>query len=137
MGVRETFGWIRFQAEGDCLILSYRVQKNGGEWRAVEQATPIIWMPCRFGGRRPYFVCRGVINGIQCNRLVTKLYGAGIYFLCRHCYRLAYAFNGKVADERGRLTAATPAKNPRHRARAARPLAQRKIAVKKRLFRHF
>ena len=28
-----------------------------------------------------------------------------------------------VADERGRLTAATPAKNPRHRARAARPLS--------------
>jgi len=28
-----------------------------------------------------------------------------------------------VADERGRLTAASPAKNPRHRARAARPLS--------------
>ena len=28
-----------------------------------------------------------------------------------------------VADERGRLTTATPAKNPRHRARAARPLS--------------
>src|SRR5215831_16831215 len=30
---------------------------------------------------------------------------------------------GLVADERGRLPAATPAKNPRHRARAARPLS--------------
>ena len=30
---------------------------------------------------------------------------------------------GLVADERGRLTAAAPAKNPRHRARAARPLS--------------
>ena len=28
-----------------------------------------------------------------------------------------------VADERGRLTAATPAKNPSHRARAARPFS--------------
>src|SRR5215472_11362065 len=35
-----------------------------------------------------------------------------------------------VADERGRLPAATPAKNPRHRARAARPLSNgRSIAV--------
>ena len=30
---------------------------------------------------------------------------------------------GRFADERGRLTAATPAKNPRHRARATRPLS--------------
>jgi len=32
-----------------------------------------------------------MINGIVCCRWVTKLYGAGRYFLCRHCYRLAYA----------------------------------------------
>src|SRR5215472_8906874 len=37
--------------------------------------------------------------------------------------------NGLVADERGRPTAATPAKNPRHRARRETPL-QREIAVK-------
>ena len=47
-------------------------------------------MPCRFGGARPYFVCPGIINGIVCRRWVTKLYGAGRYFLCRHCYQLAY-----------------------------------------------
>jgi len=48
-------------------------------------------MPCRFGGTRPYFICPGVVNGIICGRRVTKLYGATRYFLCRHCYRLAYA----------------------------------------------
>src|SRR6516162_11715075 len=48
-------------------------------------------MPCRFGGARPYFVCPGIVNGIVCGRWVTKLYGAGRYFLCRHCYQLAYA----------------------------------------------
>jgi len=48
-------------------------------------------MRCRFGGARPYFVCPGVVNGITCGRRVAKLYGAGTYFLCRHCYRLAYA----------------------------------------------
>ena len=47
-------------------------------------------MPCRFRGARPYFVCPGVVNGITCGRRVAKLYGAGTYFLCRHCYRLAY-----------------------------------------------
>jgi hypothetical protein len=48
-------------------------------------------MPCRFGGARPYFVCPDVVNGIACGRQVAKLYGAGTYFLCRHCYRLGYA----------------------------------------------
>jgi hypothetical protein len=41
------------------LVLSYRVQRHGGEWQDVEQPTPIVWMPCRFGGARPYFVCPG------------------------------------------------------------------------------
>src|SRR5262245_20720748 len=48
-------------------------------------------MPCRFGGVRPYFVCPCVVGGVVCRRRVAKLYGAGAYFLCRHCYRLAYA----------------------------------------------
>ena len=31
------------------------------------------------------------MNGISCGRRVAKLYGAGRYFVCRHCYRLSYA----------------------------------------------
>ena len=82
---------IWFRQDGDRLVLSYRVRRNGEEWQDVEQSTPIVWMPCRFGGARPYFVCPGVVNEIACGRRVAKLYGAGTYFLCRHCYRLAYA----------------------------------------------
>jgi hypothetical protein len=63
----------------------------GEEWRNIEQPTQIVWMPCGFGGARPSFVCPGVVNGIACGRRVAKLYGAGTYFLCRRCYRLAYA----------------------------------------------
>ena len=82
---------LRFWRDANGLVLSYRVRDHGGEWQDVEQPTPIVWMPCRFGGGRPYFVCPGVVNGIVCSCWVTKLYGAGRYFLCRHCYRLAYA----------------------------------------------
>jgi hypothetical protein len=64
---------------------------NGEEWHDVEQRTQIVWMPCRFGGARPYFVCPGIVNGIACRLRVAKIYGVGTYFLCRHCYRLAYA----------------------------------------------
>ena len=82
---------IQFWRKGDRLVLSYRVRQHDGEWQDVEQPTPIIWMPCRFGGARPYFICPGIVNGIACGRRVTKLYGAAAYFLCRHCYRLPYA----------------------------------------------
>jgi hypothetical protein len=82
---------IQLRREGDLLRLSYRLRSHGGDWQDVEQPIPIIWMPCRFAGARPYFACPGTVNGIACGRRVTKLYGAGTYFLCRHCYRLAYA----------------------------------------------
>jgi hypothetical protein len=87
----ERVAWIQFWRDGDRIILSYRIRQHGEEWQDVEQPTLIVWMPCRFGGARPYFVCPGIINGIACGRRVSKLYGAGTYFLCRHCYRLAYA----------------------------------------------
>jgi hypothetical protein len=82
---------IQFWRKEDRLVLSYRVRQSDGEWQEVEQPTPIVWMPCRFGGARPYFVCPAIVKGIACGRRVTKLYGAATYFLCRHCYRLAYA----------------------------------------------
>ena len=82
---------IQLRCDGDLLRLSYRRRQRGRDWQDIEQSTGVIWTPCRFGGARPYFVCPGVVNGIACGRRVTKLYAAGNYFLCRHCYRLAYA----------------------------------------------
>lgn len=55
------------------IILSYSITQHGGERRDVEQPIAIIWMPCRFGGRRPYFLC----PGCGCGRRVSKLYGVG------------------------------------------------------------
>jgi hypothetical protein len=79
------------RAEHDRLHLTYRVRSGGGEWEDVNETVRIVRVPCRFGGARPYFVCPGVVNGTACGRRVVKLYGPGRYFLCRHCYRLAYA----------------------------------------------
>ena len=41
-----------------------------------------------------------MVNGISCRRRVAKLYGAGRYFLCRHCYRLAYASQSEGRRDR-------------------------------------
>lgn len=81
---------ITMRAEEGRLVLSYNYRRHGDEWQSVEEPVPIIQVPCRFGGSRPYFRCPGVVNGIACGRRVAKLYGPGKYFLCRHCYRLAY-----------------------------------------------
>jgi|HubBroStandDraft_3_1064219.scaffolds.fasta_scaffold161184_1 hypothetical protein len=74
-------GWpdIVLRATVDQLTLCYRVRKHEGDWQDVEQPTQILWVTCRFGGRRPYFLCAGW----GCGRLVSKLYGAGT---CRLAY---------------------------------------------------
>lgn len=87
----ERVAWIAMKAEESCLVLIYSYRLSGEEWQSVEEPVPIVRVPCRFGGTRPYFICPGVVNGIACGRRVVKLYGPGRYFLCRHCYRLAYA----------------------------------------------
>src|SRR6185437_2205252 len=49
----------------------------------------------------PWFVCSVAANGAYCGREVTKLYGAGRLFACRHCYRLGYASQQESAHQRG------------------------------------
>ncbi|MDA2934410.1 hypothetical protein MYX82_08705 [Acidobacteria bacterium AH-259-D05] len=71
--------------------LVYRCRSTGeSEWQDVEESVPLDWTCCNYGGIRPWFVCPGVVNGHHCGRRVAILYLAGRYFLCRHCYRLAY-----------------------------------------------
>jgi hypothetical protein len=91
---------INLRAEHDRLHLTYRVRIGGGEWEDINETVRIVRVPCRFGGARPYFVCPGVVNGTACGRRVTKLYGPGRYFVCRHCYRLAYASQSEDAQRR-------------------------------------
>jgi hypothetical protein len=66
----------------------------------VTETVRIERVPCRFGGARPYFICPGAVDGSACGRRVVKLHGPGRYFLCRHCYRLAYASQSEGAWDR-------------------------------------
>jgi len=87
----EAVASIRMHCDGRALHLSYRRRSNGGVWEDVSEAIAIRRVACRFGGVRPYLICPGIVNGIRCDRRVLKLYGAGRYFLCRHCWRLRHA----------------------------------------------
>lgn len=86
----ERIGWIGMQAEANKVVLTYRVRQGGADWRDVIEPVPVLWSPCPYGGARPWFRCPGVVRGRECGRRVVKLYAAGRWFLCRHCYGLAY-----------------------------------------------
>jgi hypothetical protein len=81
----EQTGCISFQIENNCMILSYRFRPQGGEWEDVKETITFARTPCNYGGERIWFWCP------HCWKRVAVLYGAGKYFLCRHCHNLAYS----------------------------------------------
>jgi hypothetical protein len=83
-------GRISYVATANCLVLDYKVRQYGNDWEAVTQTVPITRAGCNYGGTRPYFRCSGIVNGRHCGRRVGKLFAGGKYFLCRHCYGIAY-----------------------------------------------
>ena len=91
-----------FQRHGMALSLDVDGRLHMARIGAMSNSgSPSPWTACRFGGERPWFVCSVASNGVYCGRRVTKLYGAGRLFACRHCYRLAYASQQESAHQRG------------------------------------
>lgn len=78
-------GYIDYLMKSDCMVLMYKQRFNGGEWQPVDQTVFFDKTPCNYGGHRFWFLCPG------CGRRVAIIYGAGKFFLCRHCYGLTYA----------------------------------------------
>jgi hypothetical protein len=93
----EAVASIQARPEADRVILSYRHQSGGNDWRPMEYPVRLEWTDCHLGGRRVWFLCPAA----GCGRRVALLYlgGAGI-FACRHCHRLAYACQREAADDR-------------------------------------
>ena len=82
----EPSGSVNYRVSNDILILSYQSRRNrNAEWEPVEQYIPILSTPCNYGGKRFWWQCP------RCGRRVAVLYGAGKYFLCRHCHNLSYS----------------------------------------------
>jgi hypothetical protein len=93
----QTEASISVRAEADRLVLNYRHQSGGNDWRPMECAVPLNWSTCDFGGRRAWLLCPA--DG--CGRRVTRLYlGSAGNSACRHCYGLVYACQRESADDR-------------------------------------
>lgn len=91
---------IGYHCTGVELVLDYRVRLYGGEWEAIKQYVPLVQADCNFGGQRTYGRCPGVLSDRHCGRRVGKLFSAGRYFLCRHCYSIAYGSQSEPRYDR-------------------------------------
>ena len=96
----EEVGRIGYKAQDGRLVLNYRVRQYGGDWEPITQSIRITHADCHYGGQRPYFSCPGVVNGQHCGRRVGKLFSGGQYFLCRHCYNIAYSSQSEARYDR-------------------------------------
>lgn len=56
----------------------------------IDYKVEVVSTPCYFGGKRHWFTCPLIRDGVACRRRVGVLYGAGKYYGCRHCHDLAY-----------------------------------------------
>ena len=90
----EQTGSIRYRMEENRMILNYRHRPHRGEWEDVEQYISFDRTQCNYGGYRTWFLCP------RCWKRVALLYGAGKYFLCRHCYNLTYPSQQESLSDR-------------------------------------
>ena len=91
---------IGLHCNGATLALDYRVRADGEDWEQVTQTTRLDYVDCNYGGQRVYAICPGVTNGRHCGRRVGRLFSGGKYFLCRHCYRVAYYSQSEARYDR-------------------------------------
>jgi len=72
-----------------CHIACALTVANGRMWTRPSTSSAC---PAVFGGARAYFICPGVINGVELRTTRRQAVRRGArYFVCRHCYRLSYA----------------------------------------------
>ncbi len=93
-------GRIGFTLEAGRITLRYCWQDRFEKWLPVLEGINLTYVDCHFGGVRPYFECPGVVNARPCWRRVGKLFAAGRYFLCRHCYDLGYDSQSEPPQDR-------------------------------------
>jgi hypothetical protein len=109
-GASGTLSWT--QANGENLSIGYAVTLNQDtptltlsyRWPDSEDVRIPVRLestPTQFGGKRWWFVCPLIVDGIPCHRRAGKLYlppGAK-YFGCRVCHDLTYRSSQEAHQE--------------------------------------
>ena len=77
--------------EADNIRLQYTHTSSWtGEKESMDLRVALISTPCRYGGKRYWFICPLTKNGKYCGRRVGVLFSIGKWFGCRHCGDIAY-----------------------------------------------
>ena len=91
----------RLRASVDLTVVDRRLVIDAGQREdthavvPVQSTIPLVWTPCNYGGRRPWFRCP------QCFRRVAVLWGRDLTAMwCRHCVQLPYASQQATAHDR-------------------------------------
>lgn len=104
-GISGTVGWhtgdeeadyVFFNAQQDALRIAYHFKEDCEDDQPEDSIVSLVWSPCRFGGKRPYFLCPNP----TCGKMVDHLYSDNGPFLCRHCLNLAYPCQNEDAANR-------------------------------------
>jgi len=84
--------WVSVEGLSGEIHFQYsQMQKNSNEKESLDYPVRLTATTCHFGGKRWWFICPLIKEGIACDRRVLKLYlGGEKYFGCRHCYDLTY-----------------------------------------------
>ena len=72
-----------------------QTNNNTGESQNFDYKVQIVFTPCKFGGKRFWFVCPILKNNIPCKKRIGVLYKNGDYFGCRECGELTYKSKNK------------------------------------------
>jgi hypothetical protein len=87
-GTAATVGYtLVVGADGVTLWLTYHMP---GHDSPTLLPVRLVTTGCHLGGRRWWFLCSLLNNGVRCVRRVRKLYLRDGHFGCRHCHRLTY-----------------------------------------------
>ncbi len=65
--------------------------RYSGEKDDMDYKIELTTTPCRYGGKRYWFICPLSKNGKYCGRRVGVIFGIGKWFGCRHCGNIAYS----------------------------------------------
>ncbi|MCR4334451.1 MAG: hypothetical protein NUV47_01850 [Patescibacteria group bacterium] len=65
--------------------------KYSGGKDDIDYKIELTTTPCRYGGKRYWFICPLYKNEIYCGRRVGVIFSIGKWFGCRHCGNIAYS----------------------------------------------
>jgi hypothetical protein len=86
--IRDDFGTTKEKAYINLRYAS--IIQWSGEKEKMDYKIWLTTTPCRYGGKRYWFICPMTKEGKYCGRRVGVLFGVSNKYGCRHCAEVAY-----------------------------------------------